>query len=63
MSYVIRSLQQNRLIRKQRSPQDDRYVLLTLTRKGMNLVRRIRAQLKTGATGKVSLSRCPRPSE
>jgi hypothetical protein len=31
MSHMIKDVQQNRSIRKQRSPQDDRYVVLTLT--------------------------------
>lgn len=56
MSLMLRGLQRGGRVKRQRSPQDDRYVLLTLTRKGTDLVRRIRAHLNDPSTGKSSLS-------
>ena len=42
---TVHALQKKRWVTKQRSPQDDRYVFLMLTRKGRNLARKIQARL------------------
>lgn len=42
IGYIIKRIEQRGWVRKQRAPHDDRYVLLTATRKGTDLVRKIR---------------------
>lgn len=45
VGYPIRVLEQRRWVTKRRAPQDDRYVLITLTQKGRALVGKIRRHL------------------
>lgn len=46
----VRVLQQNRWVTKRRAPQDDRYVSLTLTRRGQVLARKIQTRLSQRLT-------------
>lgn len=49
VGYPVRVLAQRRWVTKRRAPQDDRYVLLTLTSKGTALARAIRQHLDSTA--------------
>ena len=45
VGYPVQVLQRRHWVRKRRAPQDDRYVLLTLTQRGHALARRIHKRL------------------
>ena len=45
VGYPVQVLQRRHWIRKRRAPQDDRYVLLTLTQRGQALARKIHKRL------------------
>ena len=45
VGFTLYELQQKRWVTKQRAPQDDRYVFLTLTPKGRNLAKMIQKRL------------------
>ena len=49
VGYPVRVLEQKQWVTKQRAAQDDRYVVLTLTSKGTDLVRAIKQQLESTA--------------
>ncbi len=50
VGHPVQRLAQKRWVRKQRAPQDDRYISLTLTQHGQALVRKIHKRLKERRT-------------